>query len=205
MPANARCTARAELNSLKHRRTRVRSRRSDRDRGLVPGLRGTKDVVLSRRREQEGSARRLRRVRSATTSSKGHRLKLLLQSILDGVDGAETDPHWRRRVSHSQLARERLSAIHFLLSCRPTRALLRTRIYSRRSGKHLPAREKNWSSAVPYPFPSPAHVRSIPKQRSQRVRHYGSSSARSPDTADPAAPHRPRRADAIPLLGGVIV
>ena len=77
------------------------------------------------------------------------------------------------------------------------------RLNSRRSGKHLPAREKNWSSAVPYPSPSPAHVRSIPKQRSQRVRHYGSSSARSPDTADTAAPHRPRRAE--PLVAIVIV
>ena len=34
------------------------------------------------------------------------------------------------------------------------------RARSRRSGKHLPAREKNWSSAVPYSLPSrpPSHV-----------------------------------------------
>ena len=40
-------------------------------------------------------------------------LKLLLQSILDGVDGAERDPRWRRVCSQSPLA---LSAIHFLLA-----------------------------------------------------------------------------------------
>ena len=87
------------------------------------------------------------------------------------------------------------------------RVLSSRRARSRRSGKHLPAREKNWSSAVPYSLPSrPLPSKTfIPKQRSQRVRHYGSSSPRPPDPADTTAPHRPRRADATPLLGGVVV
>ena len=47
-------------------------------------------------------------------------LKLLLQSILDRVDGAETDPRWRRVSSQSPTA---LSAIHCLALSADLRAL----------------------------------------------------------------------------------